>query len=50
MIEILERNVDIEEDAIKKLDELGLLRVENKVSPLLLDYNEYKLEVGKLIE
>ncbi len=49
-LEILERNLELTEDMIQKLNKKGLLKIENKVNPLLQDYNLYFLEVGKLIE
>ena len=49
-IEIFERTIEVDEDFITRLEKEGLLKIENKVNPLLLDYNEYKLEVSKLVE
>ena len=49
-IEIFERTIEVDEDFITRLEKEGLLKIENKVNPLLLEYNEYKLEVSKLVE
>ena len=49
-LEIIEKSLEISDDIIKKLEKKGVLKIENEVNPLLLDYNLYKLEVSKLIE
>jgi len=49
-LEILDKNLEIDELDLLKLKKEGVLEIETQVDPLLMEYTSYKLNVRKLIE